>query len=226
MKNLLLLTAATFALPTLGYAQTITESANAPATGVLISQPLSDSLNDQDDFTSTQFGVSAGQSFIPTENLSLSSVTVLGGGDSALSDGDHSDGPTGFNVFSFTLYSLSSTSSGTTATPITSFQERFIPTLNTDYLTFTLSAPVSLSAGTEYAYDISASNGFFGFATEQEGGYDGGNALLFDSSSNISSLSSDRTFYVEGNPVPEPSTWIMVGMGLLGLTMLRHRFHV
>ncbi|MEJ0001490.1 MAG: hypothetical protein WDO13_21580 [Verrucomicrobiota bacterium] len=101
MKNLLLLTAATFALPTLGYAQTITESANAPATGVLISQPLSDSLNDQDDFTSTQFGVSAGQSFIPTENLSLSSVTVLGGGDSALSDGDHSDGPTGFNVFFF-----------------------------------------------------------------------------------------------------------------------------
>ncbi|MEJ0001489.1 MAG: PEP-CTERM sorting domain-containing protein [Verrucomicrobiota bacterium] len=81
-----------------------------------------------------------------------------------------------------------------------------------------------MSAGTEYAYDISASNGFFGFATEQEGGYDGGNALLFDSSSNISSLSSDRTFYVEGNPVPEPSTWIMVGMGLLGLTMLRHRF--
>ena len=96
------------------------------------------------------------------------------------------------------------------------------PGLNyTHYFTFTLAAPVPVTAGNTYVFDFlttTANNAtdYFVFNGSPAGvsPYAGGNSLALNSNTSptfvASTGSNDVTFFLGSAPVPEPSQWALV----------------
>lgn len=107
----------------------------------------------------------------------------------------------------------------------------FTPTNGSDYLTFTFETPVALSASTVYAYDIYTSEGYFGFAKSQTDVYAGGQALQHGSTQRTSLSGAnainlqnvDRTFFIQGTAIPEPTSALLLSGGLVFLGLVRRR---
>jgi hypothetical protein len=199
-------------------ALTITESATAP-TDFILGQPDFSATSISNEDYSNQ--IPPGQTFTTSQAFSLDGVTLKGFGSSG-------DGGLSFDV-------IISSVSGTTLTHLTSETANFSPSFdnNTDYVTFTLSNPVSLAANTQYAFTIySNGSSYYGFAKSSTDVLPGGSA--FDEGSVRSATTSgdqiesvqgvDRTFFLEGTDVPEPSTWaLMLGGVVLLVTWTRRR---
>jgi hypothetical protein len=206
---------------TSAFAGLITTSGSAPASAA-ISQP---------DFTSATFSGSQdftdnagppGQTFTPASNLLLSAVTVKGFADTGASFGGSVNGGT----WTMTVSQI------VTGTMVNVSQETANPaavTVGSDYVTFTLTTPVALTGGTQYAFDLFSSQGYFGFAKSSTDVYAGGAAIQHGTvarsaptgASITNTQTVDRTFFI--NPVPEPSSVMVLGLGALGLLARRRR---
>jgi hypothetical protein len=201
----------------------LTSSSVAPASAA-ISQP---------DFSAAAFGPSndftdnagpPGQTFTPASSLTMTGLTVKGFANTSASFGGT------VNTGSWTL-TISRVDPGNILTRLD--QETANPSAVTDgsaYLTFALDNPVSLNAGTTYAYDIFSSIGYFGFAKSSTDVYAGGVAMQHGGTSRTSAdgvaftnaQAVDRTFFVQGT-VPEPASVSILAISALGLLARRTR---
>lgn len=217
---------ASLALPSGLSAATISQSGSAPVSSlIVISQPDfsvtgGNNIDGGRDYTDNT-GPPAQSFTTGVSGFELASVTVKGGGSM---DGNPSANPT----WTLSISSLS----GSTLTRIG--QETtgaFWPTSSTDYITITLATPITLAASTTYAYSIyTASPIWFGFSKSATDVLAGGQAFQHGTSQRSAAdgastvnvqTDNDRTFYLQ--PVPEPSTLGLLGIGVLGLAVRRRR---
>ena len=196
----------------------ITESSTAPV-GAAISQPdfSAPGFNGGQDF-SDNAGPS-GQTFTPATNLSLKNVAVKGFANNVASFGNL---PASFTV---TISQVN----GTTLTQLSQeVSNSFNPVDGSDYYTFALASPVVLTAGTQYAFDISTTAGYFGFAKSSTDVYAGGSAFQAGSVSRTSTTREtitnvqcvDRTFFIN---TPEPASLSFIGLGMVTPLARRRR---
>jgi hypothetical protein len=206
-------------------AATLTASPLAPLSAA-ISQPdfSAAAFNGGQDFTDN--AGPPGQSFTPASALSLSAVTVKGFANTGASFGG------AVNTATWTV-TISRVDAGNVLTRLS--QETAAGTAATsgsDYLTFTLAAPVPLTSGTQYAFDIFTSVGYYGLAKSTTDVYAGGSAIQHGSTARasadgatfINAQTVDRTFFINPVPVPEPTSAALIGLaGALTLARRRRR---
>jgi hypothetical protein len=197
----------------------ITSSPVAPLSAD-ISQPdfSGPAFNGSQDFTDN--AGPPGQTFTPATNLALNAVTIKGFANTSASFGG------GVNTGTWTI-TISRVDSGNVLTRLD--QETANPAAVTDgsaYITLALSSPVNLTAGTQYAFDVLSSNGYFGLAKSATDVYAGGDAIQHGTTSRTSADGAtianiqtvDHTFYI--NPsVPEPGSIMLLTLaGAAALT--------
>lgn len=199
----------------------LTSSPIAPISAA-ISQPdfSGPTFNGGQDFTDN--AGPPGQTFTPITNLSLSALTIKGFANTSASFG-------GVNTGTWTV-TISRVDPGNVLTRLD--QETANPSAVTDgsaYITLALDTPVALTGGTQYAFDIFSSTGYFGLAKSSTDVYAGGSAIQHGTTSRTSADAAsvaniqgvDRTFFI--NPsVPEPGSIALVALGGIA-TMLRRR---
>jgi hypothetical protein len=209
-------------------AAVITTSGSAPAAAG-ISQPdfSAAAFNGGQDFTDN--AGPPGQTFTATAATPLlSAFTLKGFANTGASFGGN------VNTGTWTV-TVSRVDAGNILTRLD--QESASPsavTNGSDYLTFTLATPVALTAGTQYAFDVFSSTGYFGFAKSTSDVYPGGAAIQHGTTSRTAADGAtianpqavDRTFFV--NPaVPEPAAFALFAVpaaaGLLARRQRRRR---
>lgn len=219
-------------------AAVISQSSSAPTTNVLVSQLnfdpnyTSDNVKDGGrDFTDNSGPV--GQTFTVASAAQLQAITVHGNAD----DGDLS--PT--QNFHIRIGSVN-----TTTRAITTLSEETAPenvVSDNDYLTFTLTSPVPLAAGTLYSFSIYSEVGWYGLAHSSSGDiYAGGgpfnsNTSTQNNGDNTNGLGKnggfgsfaavnpnnyDFVFSLQGS-VPEPTSLAAAGIGGMMLLARRRR---
>jgi hypothetical protein len=210
----------------LGFAATaqaaliVVESPSAPASAA-ISQPdfSAAAFNGSQDFTDN--AGPPGQTFTPAANLTLKNIVVKGFANTPASFGNF---PASFTV---TINQVN----GTTLTRLDQEMSLpFTPASGSEYLQFTFENPLSLTGGTQYAYDISTTAGYFGFAKSSADVYPGGAAIQAGTVARTSTTGEaitntqavDRTFYINA-VTPEPASFSLIGIGALGLLARRRR---
>ena len=200
----------------------LTSSPLAPVSAA-ISQPDASAaaFNGGQDFTDN--AGPPGQTFTPVTNLALNAVTVKGFANTGASFGGN------VNTGTWTI-TISRVDAGNVLTRLD--QETANPAAVLDgsaYVTLALSNPVNLTAGTQYAFDIFSSNGYFGLAKSSTDVYAGGAAFQHGTTARTSADGAtmaniqtvDRTFFI--NPsVPEPGSIMLLGFAG-GAAMLRRR---
>jgi hypothetical protein len=211
------------AIPLRSDAATLSESAVAPAIS-LISQPdfSAGAFNGSQDFSDN--AGPPGQTFLTGPvAFTLEAITVKGFANTGASFG---------NLTAATWTISISSVSGTVLTRVD--QETtgvFVPVNGANYLTFTFDTPVTLNANSSYAYDIFSSAGYFGFAKSTTDVYAGGFAmqhgttarLAADGATIANQQTVDRTFYVQGTAVPEPSSCFLGLSGAVYLLGIRRK---
>jgi hypothetical protein len=204
------------------------------AAAILTSSPVAPVSADisQPDFSGPAFSGSQdftdnagppGQTFTPATNLALSALTVKGFANTSASFGGN------IRTGTWTI-TISRVDPGNVLTRLD--QETADPAAVVDgsaYITLTLANPVSLTAGTQYAFDIFSSGGYFGLAKSSTDVYPGGAAFQHGTISRTSADGAaianiqtvDRTFYI--NPsVPEPGSIMLLALaGAAALTRRR-----
>jgi len=214
-----------------GFASIVSLSASA---AILTSSPIApvSAAISQPDFSAAAFNGGQdftdnagppGQTFTPSTNLSLSALTIKGFANTSASFGG------GVNTGTWTV-TISRVDAGNVLTRLD--QETANPAAVTDgsaYITLALDTPVALTGGTQYAFDILSSNGYFGLSKSSTDVYAGGSAIQHGTTSRTSADGAtianiqgvDRTFFI--NPsVPEPGSLALVALGGIA-TMLRRR---
>jgi hypothetical protein len=203
-------------------------AAKAALGGTFVTSPFAPTSPDisQPDFSQTTFTNyldysdnygGPGQVFTPTTNLTLNSFTFKGGGGAGGALGGNwtvSIGSLNYNGWSATATPLDteSVSGAPIATDVAAGKK-------SQYDTFELSTPITLTAGTIYYWAVStAGAGYYGLAGGTAAPQSGGNA--FDLSSNQTQETFpqgfDRTFFINGTPtltVQQSSHWITNGNG-------------
>jgi hypothetical protein len=91
-----------------------------------------------------------------------------------------------------------------------------------DYVTFTLSNPVTLAANTVYGFDIGRdATGWYTYRNTDDTSYADGVAYSSGDdgvgSTTISTHDNDRVFHLNLTTVPEPTSITLFGLGLFGL---------
>jgi len=202
-------------------AAVLTTSLTAPASAA-ISQPdfSGPAFNGGQDFTDN--AGPPGQTFTPASNLSLTAIAVKGFANTGASFGGN------VNTGTWTV-TISRVDAGNALTRLS--QETADPAAVTDgsaYVTLALTNPVALTGGTQYAFDIFSSTGYFGLAKSTTDVYAGGSAIQHGTTSRTSADGAaianiqvvDRTFFI--NPaVPEPGSMMVLALG--GAAMIRRR---
>ena len=211
---------------------TITESGTAPSGNILASQ-LTDSSGAQDnthDFTDN--GGPPGETFTVGQNATLNAFTILGRGNA---------GGTGGATWSVQIGSVNPATG--VITQLDAESAVFSFSSSSDYLTFTLGNPVSLSAGTLYSFSLNTSAGFYGldhsaaltnltneyaFNNDQSLGQ-GGNAAparTFNGVANPNPTGYIYTFAAQGSlAVPEPTSSALALFGVAALALGWRRRH-
>jgi hypothetical protein len=207
-------------------AAVITTSGSAPAAAG-ISQPdfSAAAFSGSQDFTDN--AGPPGQTFTATAATpALSAFTLKGFANNAGSFGANVNGAT--TTWTITL---SRVDTGNVLTQLS--QETASPlaiTSGSDYVTFTLATPVVLTPGTQYAFDVFSSAGYFGFAKSSTDVYAGGAAMQHGttarSAANGATIANaqavDRTFFV--NPVvPEPASLALATLPAAAGLLARRR---
>lgn len=114
------------------------------------------------------------------------------------------------------------TVSGTTFTGIAAETTGIVTTdvANGDYVTWSFATPVALAANTVYGFDVGRpASGWMSYRNTDNSSYTGGSA--YDTGSNavggatISTYSHDRVFHLDLDVVPEPSSALLGGIGVL-----------
>ena len=186
------------ALASSANALSITDSTSAPSANILTSQLTDLGPGTQDnnrDYMNNSGPV--GQTFSVAQKSTLSSITVLGRGDSAMY---YNGGPQPFTAGVVWSIQISSVNVSTgSLTPIdTESNSDYVPTgggaSDTAYLTYALANPVNLTAGQEYAFNLfvndngvnvngntgAAGQSWFGLAHSAVDAYAGGTAQNSD----------------------------------------------
>src|SRR6185295_1046076 len=145
----------------------ITTSSSAPSSAA-ISQPdfSAAAFNGGQDFTDN--AGPPGQTFTPAGALTLNAIALKGFANTSASFGGS------VNTGTWTV-TVSRVDTGNVLTRLT--QETANPaavTNGSDYVILTLAAPVALTAGQQYAFDVFSSTGYFGFAKSSTDVYAGG----------------------------------------------------
>ncbi len=222
-------------------AATITESLLAPTGNILASQLTDLGPGVQDGGRNfTDNGGPPGQTFKVDQGAFMSSVTVLGRGNSA---GSWNNGPqpfTGSEIWGIQIGSVNPNGSifvlaSETATGFAA------PANLTTYLTFTLANPVALSYGATYVFSIYTDSGWYGLAHSDvdayaggtainnnssmanPGGNAGGNRYTFNGNGFAAPIDPGYDYVFSINGVPEPTSLSLLGLGGLALLGLRRR---
>lgn len=232
-------------IPSLTQAAVITESSSAPVSS-LISQPNFGGPLDGGKDYSDNWGT-PGQTFTTgAQNLNVTAITIkgansYGGFDLA-------------RYFVLSISAAAGTTSGAMTRVAQEASQAFVPGAGDTYLTITLSTPVLLLANTIYEFDIfttdnsdpnfysnpsipagSRNGGYYGFANSSSDVYAGGAAMQngfqdinkrysADPGSVNTAQSVDRTFFIQGTAVPEPSACLLFACsGMAGLFLRRRR---
>jgi hypothetical protein len=199
-------------------------SPNAPI-GAAISQPdfSAAAFNGGQDFTDN--AGPPGQTFTATAATPFfSTLTLKGFANTGASFGGN------VNTGTWTI-TLSRVDAGNVLTQLA--QETASPaavTSGSDYVTLALTAPVALTNGTQYAFDVFSSQGYFGFAKSSTDVYAGGAAIQHGATSRTSANGAtianvqtvDRTFFINA-PVPEPGALALIGTAALAVALRRRR---
>jgi len=223
-------------LPLVVQAQSITESSNAPTANVLLENLTGGSTSGSPGATSHDYlnNPPPGELFTLGGSALLGYVTVRGNGDAGYFNGTATV-PLPTDSYHIEIGSVS----GTTITPIlTNTIAAFTPSVYTDYLTFKLSTPVSLTAGTKYSFSIymdsqnavNPQNLWFGLQESLTHSFDLSDGGAFNNGSSTSTFGNT----VVANPlgysyvfvlqaVPEPTTLALIGLGGLGLLAAKRR---
>ena len=211
-------------------AAVITISSSAPvldAVDVVQASFDNNDLNRATDFTDATDP--AGQTFTTPASsvpLRVNAITVKGKGNGATFTN------AGFGGKDLTLQFGTFSSAGV-FTAIDVFNDSiptpFNPnTQGDDYLTFTLDTPLAVEASTQYAFTLKGFNlndgNYFGLASSSADTLAGGSAFnLARSTRTATSLSYDRTFFVDLQAVPEPSSLLFAVSAGAGLALTRQR---
>ncbi|MDB0057002.1 PEP-CTERM sorting domain-containing protein [Akkermansiaceae bacterium] len=153
--------------------------------------------------------------------------------------------PAGYELTSVTLRNFSNvwgprtdtwtvrigTVSGTTFTPIaTETSDNSITIAAGDYLTSTFDSPVSLDPNTLYGFDWGTDGYGFIIAHNVDSNYTGGtrfhhgsNSTPDDANLDFTPTGYDRIFHVDMTAVPEPSSFVLAPLGLVGFLGRRRR---
>ena len=119
------------------------------------------------------------------------------------------------------------TVSGNTFTPLASETSNtpvsYVPL---DFLTFTFTAPVALAPNTVYGFDWGSSGNGFVTVNNADGNYAGGTNFRHGANSTPADTAllfpgDDRVFHANLTQVPEPSTAVLLGLGMLALARRR-----
>jgi|GEM_PF-5220828 len=212
-----------------------------PGAGAISQLNSSGSLNGGRDYTDNS---TPGQTFTTGSNslgYLLNSLTLKGGGDAG---GGYESGNFVVDISSV---------SGTTLTNLGTFTASALPLAGkaSDFFTLDLSAAsLTLASGTQYAYDIYGTAGYYGLARSPDNAnpetYAGGSAFQgnqgsktaptsftpFNGDQNVfgGNPSYDRTFSVgltanEASAAPEASQVAVMGLALLGMAGLLIKAH-
>ncbi len=189
----------------------------------------------------TDNGGPPGQTFKVDRGAVMSSVTVLGRGNSA---GSWNGGPqpfTGSEVWGIQIGSLNA--DGSIFVLDTETATGFAAPANiSDYLTFKLDNPVALSYGATYVFSICINSGaWFGLAHSDgdvyaggtainnnrslanPGNNNGGNRYTFDGNGFAAPVDPAYDYVFAINAVPEPTTFSLLGLGGLAFLARRRR---
>lgn len=198
----------------------ITVSETAPS-GSIIAQPDFSGSAGGGDYTDN--GGPSAQTFTAPQNFTLTGVTIKGNANNGGSFGAFSAGVT----FSIAISEVV----GSTLSQIDLETVTFQPTDGAAYLTFTLEPvdPINLAGGTQYAFTIYSSSGFYGLDESSTDVYAGGAAIQHGSTARTASSgasitntqSTDRTFFIAGT-VPEPASLSALALAM-GAVLRRRR---
>jgi hypothetical protein len=201
----------------------LTTSLTAPSSAAISQADFSGpAFNGSQDFTDN--AGPPGQTFTPATNLSLTAIAVKGFANTSASFG-------GVNTGSWTV-TISRVDAGNVLTRLS--QETADPSAVTDgsaYVTLALTNPVALIGGTQYAFDIFSSTGYFGLAKSSTDVYAGGSAIQHGTTSRTSADGAaianiqqgvDRTFFINP-PVPEPGSMMMLALAGTAAMIRRRR---